>query len=465
MCELFSFLDPSFNQEVLDLTADTRKIKKGSVFFLLPRANTKFIEYFKKSKKSLAFIHSCQEYKDKGVFVDNIEELYFSSLKVFYKESIEKLKVYGITGTNGKTTTAFMFHSFLKLYGVPTGLYGTIHNRFKDNVLKTGLTSPVAEDFYRFNNENFKKGMRAVICEVSSHALDQKRLSTQFLDGASFLSFSQDHLDYHKTMKRYLEAKVKITTQALKKNGFFILSKEVKKLKIWPKEFIKLGEKYNFKILKRSAHGTRFIFLKEGNALEGEIPLLGDYNISNFSMALAMLCEHFGKDFFPDERVFKDFVQIPGRMQRLDISKDSSVFIDYCHTPDSLREALKTLKLFLKDKKIISVFGCGGDRDRAKRSLMGNVSKCLADVSIITSDNPREEDPKVIVKDILKGINGKVFVELKRELAIQKALKLGIKEPCYILIAGKGHERTQEIKGVKRHFSDVEEVLKFIKNN
>ncbi len=465
MCELFSFLEPSFDEEVLDLTADTRRVKKGSVFFLLPRANTKFIEYFEKSRRGLAFIHSCQGYKDKGIFVDDVEDLYSSSLKVFYKKSVEKLKVYGVTGTNGKTTTVVMLQGLLELYGVPTGLYGTIQNRFRDNILQTNLTSPVAEDFYRFNNENFKKGMKAVVCEISSHALDQKRLSTQFLHGAAFLNFSQDHLDYHKTMKQYLDAKLKITTDALKKNSFFILSNEVKKLKVWPQSFIKLGEKYDFKILKRSTNGTKFVFFKGRNKLEGEIPLFGDYNVSNFSIALAMLCEHFGETFFPDKRVFKDFIQIPGRMERLDISTDSSVFIDYSHTPDALKKALETLNLFAKDKKIISVFGCGGGRDRAKRPLMGSISKHLADVSIITTDNPREEDPEAIVNDILEGIKGEVFIHLERGLAIQKALELGIKEPCYILIAGKGHEKTQEIKGVKKHFSDSGEVLKFIKNN
>ncbi len=465
MCELFSFLDPSFNQEVLDLTADTRNIKEGSVFFLLPRAESKFREYFEKSEEALAFVHSCSDHKDKGLFVENVESLYFSSLKLFYKESVESLKVYGITGTNGKTTTAFMLQSLLEMYDVPTGLYGTVKNGFKDNNLETGLTSPTAEDFYRFNHENFNKGMKAVVCEVSSHALDQKRQSVEFLDGAAFTSFSQDHLDYHKTMEEYLQAKVKITTEALKEYGFIILSEGSSELTSWPSKSINIGDKYKVKILERTSKGTNISFSKGSDVVSGVIPLFGDYNVSNFSVALGMLCEHFGESFFPDERAFKDFVQIPGRMERIDLNEESAVFVDYSHTPDSLEKALETLKQFSKGQKIVSIFGCGGDRDKGKRPLMGSVSEKLADFSIVTNDNPRTESPTLIVEDILKGFKEEVVVELDRGTAIEKALKMSINEPCYVLIAGKGHEKTQEIKGVKKYFSDREEVLRFIKNN
>ncbi len=465
MCELFSFLDPSFSQEVLDLTADTRNIKKGSLFFLLPRAEARFTEYFEKSHEALAFVHSCIDHKDKGFFVEGVESLYFDSLKLFYKESVDNLKVYGITGTNGKTTTAFMLQSLLEMYGVPTGLYGTVKNGFRDNNLETGLTSPTAEDFYRFNHENFKKGMKAVVCEVSSHALDQKRQSVDFLDGAAFTSFSQDHLDYHKTMEGYLQAKVKITTEALKDNGFFILSEGSSELTSWPLKSISIGDKYKVKILERTSKGTSIAFSKGGASVSGVIPLFGDYNVSNFVVALGILCEHFGEDFFPDERVFKDFVQIPGRMERIDLNESSAAFIDYSHTPDSLEKALETLKQFSKGQKIVSVFGCGGDRDTGKRPLMGAVSEKLADVSIVTNDNPRTEEPSMIAKDILKGFSEEVVVELDRSVAIEKALNISKSAPCYILIAGKGHETTQETNGVKKYFSDREEVLRFIENN
>lgn len=470
MCELFSFLPQDFTGKVLDLTADTRKIKKGSVFFLLPRAEPKFVEYYQNSTETLAFFHACKEHKDKGLFVENIEEVYSRALKDFYKASVENLKIYGVTGTNGKTTTAFLLQSLLESYGVPSGLYGTVKNGFRDNLLETNLTSPAAEDFYRFNHENYKKGMRAVVCEVSSHALDQKRLGVEFLDGAGFTSFSQDHLDYHGTMETYLEAKVKITAEALKDKGFFVVSKDVRSLKEWSKESLLLGENYNFEIISRTERGSVISFSKAEKDIEGLLPLFGDYNASNFAMALAMLCEHFGDDFFPDERIFKDFVQIPGRMERIELGGGSSVFIDYSHTPDSLEKALETLKHSADGKKIITIFGCGGDRDKGKRPLMGALSEKLSDITIITNDNPRGETPESVIKDILSGISEGgdspgVSTELSRALAIETGLGYSLKEPCFILIAGKGHEQTQEIMGVKKHFSDREEVLNFIKVN
>ncbi len=478
MCELFSFLgaekllDPAVDSglEVLDLTADTRKIKKGSVFFLLPRAEHKFADYFAQSHGALTFVHSKKEERSKGFFVENVEEVYFAALKIFYKESVEGLKIYGLTGTNGKTTTAFMLQSLLTSYGVSTGIYGTIKNSFKENSLETGLTSAVAEDFYRFNHENYKKGMRAVVCEVSSHALDQKRLSTEFLDGAGFTSFSQDHLDYHGTMEKYLEAKLKITTEALKTNkSFFVVSKEMKKLQTWPSNTLYLGGFYNFKIIKRSDEGLKISFSKNEKYIEGWLPLFGDYNASNFSMALTMLCEHFkkevGEEFFPDKRIFENFVQIPGRMEQIPLGENSSVFIDFSHTPDSLEKALETLTSFLGERKLITVFGCGGDRDKAKRPLMGALAEKFSDEVVVTNDNPRTEIPKEIARDILRGTAKGVQVELDRGRAIERALEVSLREPCFVLIAGKGHEQSQETLGVKKHFSDQEEVLRFIKTH
>lgn len=458
-----SVLDLLTLKDVKDLTADTRKVKKGSLFFLMPKAEKKFITYFENSKDALAFVHSCIEHKKKGVYVSNVEDIYFESLKFFYKESVEDLKIYGFTGTNGKTTTAFMLQTMLESYGVPTGLYGTVKNAFKDNLLETGLTSPVAEDFYRFNHTNYKKGMRAVVCEVSSHALDQKRLGMGFLDCAGFTSFSQDHLDYHKTMKDYLHAKMKINTEALKEKGAFVISKEVKALCDWPQDAVLIGEDFKFKILERTSLGTKLEFSYGGKTLSGVLPLFGDYNASNFVMALVMLCKHFGEAFFPDERVFEEFKQIPGRMERIDLGGGSAAFIDYSHTPDSLEKALETLNDFAQEEQqVICVFGCGGDRDKGKRALMGAVSEKLADQSFITSDNPRSEDPFDIIKDIQKGFRSNEYtVEENRAVAILKALKVSKNKPSFILVAGKGHETTQEVKGVKKHFSDLEEVLKF----
>ncbi len=447
---------------VEDITSDTRKIKKGSLFFLLPRAEKKIEEYFDQSKKAVAFVHSVSDYKDWGCFVKDVESVFVSSLKEFYKESYQNLKIYGITGTNGKTTTAYMLKHLLESYGVETGLYGTVQNSFKENILDTGLTSPTAEDFYRFNHQNYQKGMRAVVCEVSSHALDQKRLGVGFLDGAGFTSFSQDHLDYHGDMKSYLEAKLKIKTESLKSSGVLVLSKSVDPLVQNKSHTVSLGDDFDFKITDRTDQGSWIEFRKKDQMVSGLLPLYGDFNVENFSLALTLLCKHFGGDFFPDKRVFRDFFQIPGRMEKIDLKNGSLAFIDYSHTPDSLEKALETLQTFSNCQKIISVFGCGGDRDKSKRPLMGKVSDQLADCTIITSDNPRSENPLSIIEDIKKGVHGAHFIEPDRAKAIYKARELSESEASVVLIAGKGHESTQETMGVKKHFSDKDEVLRFI---
>jgi len=240
------------------------------------------------------------------------------------------------------------------------------------------------------------------------------------------------------------------------------LSKEVKALHEWPENSICVGDKYRLEILERNTLGAQINFTCGERSLKGCLPLFGDYNASNFAMALTMLCEHFGGSFFPDERVFKNFIQIPGRMERVDLGNGSSVFIDYSHTPDSLEKALETLKHFSSGQHVLSVFGCGGDRDKGKRSVMGGVSEKLADYSIITNDNPRTEDPLSIIKEIEKGFEKPNYIaEPDRAQAILRALEMSKTQPSFILIAGKGHETTQEIDGVKKHFSDLEEVLKF----
>jgi len=471
------------NKLVIDITADSRKAREGSVLFILPRAEKFFDKIFKQAtdKKALLVVHGLEVQKSKGLYVENIEEAYTKTLQTFYKESFDNLKIYGVTGTNGKTSVATMLTSLFGTYGVPTGLYGTLGNCFRNNILDTGLTSPMAEDFYRFNHSNYKKGMRLVICEVSSHALDQRRLGMDFLSGAGFTSFSQDHLDYHKTMESYLEAKGKIFSEALSKDGFFIYPKSLKEFnKLHPlktqRVFCLGSGDYNYKILKSDFSGVEMEFSVSAKSLRGVLPLHGDYNAENFAMAMVFLCEHFKlsgeKDFFPDQRVFEDFKQISGRMERFKLCKHnkneaSFAVVDFSHTPDSLEKAILTLKKLKPSHKLIVVFGCGGDRDSAKRPLMGKLASKHADQVIVTNDNPRTEDPREIADQIIKDVGSKTnfFVELDRTLAIRHALDKAKAEPSIVLIAGKGHEQTQEVNGEKNFFSDQKEIKKWAVEN
>ncbi len=461
LSDLATKLEISINEpdfRVSGVTSDSRRARSGMLFFLLPRADLKYAE---QAREQGALVMHSKDI-DFGVRVLDIERAFTTTLQALYSESFHGLKIYGVTGTNGKTSFSYMLKALLESYEVPTGIYGTIENRFKDNVLDTGLTSPVAEDFYKFNDENYKSGMKAVVCEVSSHALDQKRLGLDFLSGAAFTSFSQDHLDYHGDMEEYLKAKMKITTESLLKEGFVVGHKSVKEFTSFnaDKKIIVGDLNYSFNILNSSIEGIRMSFSKGDESIEGVLPLIGSFNVENFSLALTCLCEHFGSDFFPDQRVFESFKQIPGRMERIDIGNNSLAFIDFSHTPDSLKKSIQTLNEYKKEgQKLIVVFGCGGDRDKTKRPLMGSIATELADEVILTSDNPRFESPEEIIKDISSGLASDNFEVIEnRGGAIKIALDRSLTQSVLILIAGKGHESYQEIKGVKSVFSDQRQV-------
>ena len=211
-------------------------------------------------------------------------------------------------------------------------------------------------------------------------------------------------------------------------------------------------------------YGQELEFSWQNKSLKGFLPLLGHYNTENFGLALMTLCHHFGPDFFPDERVFKEFSSPPGRMEMMLFKKEPIAYIDYSHTPDSLKKSLQTLKKI--QKKIILVFGCGGNRDKDKRPQMGLIASEGADFTFITSDNPREEDQGAIMKDISRGFKGGDYLEVKRRgEAIRKALDKALSDDAIVLIAGKGHEKTQEIMGEKMFFSDVQEVEDWVNKN
>ena len=482
----------SFRQSLIHVTQNSRRVKMGSLFFALRGSDGDKKENVKEAlnKGAVLAVHDCDDFKE-GLFTLDVHRVFSDILKLLYKESFENLKIYGVTGTNGKTTYSYMLKSLLESYDVPTGIFGTIENSFREHKLETGLTSPIAEDFYAFSDVNYhQNGMRALVCEVSSHALDQKRMGLEFLDGAAFTSFSQDHLDYHKTMKSYFEAKLKIHKEASKSNSYFCASESLREflknpLKESSKKSFKESSKESSKeSLKESLRGysvdvlnygdykissikkgygqeIKFSLVSKNKTLKGYLPLLGEYNVENFGLALMTLCSHFGEGFFPDDRVFKRFTPPPGRMQPVLYKDFPLAYIDYSHTPDSLQKALETLRAL--DKKVFVVFGCGGNRDQDKRSKMGEIAEALANFSFLTSDNPRDEDPRHIINGIVSGFKKKQFVVIEnRKEAIASALRKALKENALVLIAGKGHEKTQEIAGEKKHFSDLKEVQQWV---
>ena len=369
--------------------------------------------------------------------------------------NLEGLEIVGITGTNGKTTTSFLIREILNSCKGKTALIGTVIWDDLTEVKISKLTTP--ERFYilRILGRARRAGGRFAVMEVSSIELDQGRVDGIRFRVGVFTNLTRDHLDYHGSMENYLRAKLKLF-RMLEEDAFAVINSDdlyaddfIRSTKAKVITYGKNGE-FSFKILEHSVEGL----VLNINGRVFECGLLGEYNAYNITSAY-VVSNVFG---IPDECVkeaLKGFKGVKGRLERV-FSGEFHVFVDYAHTPDAIEKVLKELRKFAR--RLIVVFGAGGNRDEGKRPLMGKVAERFADVIILTSDNPRFEDPEKIIEDIAKGIKEKKFYKIPdRKGAISFALNLAGKGDI-VAILGKGHESYQEIMGVKYPFDDVEVV-------
>ncbi|HAS80449.1 MAG: UDP-N-acetylmuramoyl-L-alanyl-D-glutamate-2,6-diaminopimelate ligase [Candidatus Nomurabacteria bacterium GW2011_GWE1_32_28] len=404
-------------------------------------------------------------------------KLFFT--RIYYSNPSKKLKIIGVTGTNGKTTTATLLYKISTELGYKTGLIGTVENIIDLEVLphdeKSPSTTPDSISLTKLFKKMVDAGCEYVFMEVSSHALDQGRVNGINFTGGIFTNLTHDHLDYHKNFQNYFLAKKKFfemlpnTAFALsnmdEEHGNAILDK-IKANKFF----------YGFEDLSGVGHPTidfygRILNLDfSGLKLDfnGEIissKLLGKFNAYNL-LSVWSASKLLNFDMTKVNKIIEKIEPPRGRFEHF-LSKDGIiVIIDYAHTPDALEKVLLTIKEIKPDNgRIISVFGCGGDRDPLKRSKMGKIGASLSDIAIFTSDNPRNENPEKIIdnmkNDLTHEENQKVVTIADRRLAIEESVRLAIKGDI-ILCAGKGHENYQEIKGEKKHFDDIEEFRKVI---
>ncbi|PMP66962.1 MAG: UDP-N-acetylmuramoyl-L-alanyl-D-glutamate--2,6-diaminopimelate ligase [Thermodesulfobacterium geofontis] len=385
----------------------------------------------------------------------------------FYENPQKKLFLIGVTGTNGKTSVSYFTKNILNRLGVKCGYIGTLFYE-TDRIIPALETTPSILTVSSLLKEMVDKGFKACVIEVSSHALHQDRLLGLFFDVTAFTNLSRDHLDYHKDMEDYYQAKKKLFTQYLKPNAKVVVSLENEYGKRLAEELKHLSpifvnnEEFKCEIFNKKRGSTLKIEVKDK---EYEIPtqLLGDYQAKNLATTLGILLAMNYKieDLLGSIQNLKNPI---GRLELVAEFKGAKIFVDYAHTPEALASALKSLKTF-KENKLIVIFGCGGNRDKGKRPLMGKVASLFADEIILTSDNPRFEDPLKIIEDIKKGINSSKPYRIIPDR--REALEFGIKnlqKGDVLLVAGKGHETYQEIKGKRYPFSDQEEILKIIKN-
>jgi UDP-N-acetylmuramoyl-L-alanyl-D-glutamate--2,6-diaminopimelate ligase len=386
----------------------------------------------------------------------------------FFDHPTRKLKLVGITGTNGKTTTSHLVEYLLDKTNRPTALLGTLYARWPGYEETATHTTPFAVDLQQTLAKAVDADCRYGIMEVSSHALDQKRVLGCEFDVAIFTNLTQDHLDYHKTLDNYFEAKALLFTPTYLSAGKAIINaddayglKLVARLpreRVWTYSTQSESADLRTSNLHYGVSGVSGQLHTPDGTIAFALPLVGQFNVANFLAAVGAGLA-LGLDLAIIVQTLATFTGVPGRMQQIVVKPDQdiSVIVDYAHTPDSLENMLKAARPFVQGK-LICVFGCGGDRDRTKRPKMGEIAARLADLAVLTSDNPRTEDPQKILADVLEGIPAPTtpLVEADRRSAISAAIAQA--EPGdAVLIAGKGHEDYQILGTEKIHFDDREE--------
>jgi UDP-N-acetylmuramoyl-L-alanyl-D-glutamate--2,6-diaminopimelate ligase len=463
------------DKEVSGITMDSRQVKSGYVFVAVKGTSVDGHEYIGQSIGKGASVIICEqlpEQLDKTVtyvVVNNTAAALGIAASNFYGNPSAKLKLVGITGTNGKTTVATLLFNLFRELGYPSGLLSTVHNRVNDQVIPATHTTPDAVKMNELLALMVKEGCQYCFMEASSHAIEQNRTAGLRFTGAVFTNISHDHLDYHKTFEAYIKAKKRLFDQ-LPSTAFALINIDDKRGNIMLQNT--KAEKHTYGIKSMAEYKARIISdTIEGLELDIEnkdiwFRLIGEFNAYNLlaAYASAILLDQ------DNEEVLKALSIVdgaPGRFQQVMPGHSITAIVDYAHTPDALRNVLETItKLRTGNEQVITVIGCGGNRDKEKRPLMAEIACRMSDKVIFTSDNPRNEDPGEIIEEMKKGVGPldykKTLSLIAREEAIKTACILA-KPGDIVLVAGKGHEDYQEIKGVKNHFDDREVLQRILK--
>lgn len=461
---------------VIDITRDTRQVIEGSLFIavigLKVNGHDLIDDAIKKGAKVIIHSKDINDIKEGIAYikVEDTRECMAIIAKTFFNIQDDDLTFLGVTGTNGKTTSTYMMKHILEHAGNKVGLIGTIANYIGEKMIPTSMTTPEAIELFRLIKDMKEANCKYCLMEVSSHASDMGRVEGLNFSRGMFTNLTQDHMDYHKTFENYYNAKFKFIKNAettvincddkYGKKMLDTLHENSNDDKVVTSYGVNDGY-VRAKNLDLQANGSTFD-LYIGDELKGKVKLHipGLYNIYNALGVIGMLVVY---GYVSVEDVIEGFdtmKAVSGRCERVYHDKmNSTIVVDYAHTPDGLENILETMKEVVNGK-LITVFGCGGDRDKTKRPLMGAIAEKYSDVVIVTSDNPRTEEPSKIIEDILEGIRDSHTVIEDRKEAIEYACKIASKDDI-VVIAGKGHEDYQIIGTVKHHFSDKETVTNY----
>jgi UDP-N-acetylmuramoyl-L-alanyl-D-glutamate--2,6-diaminopimelate ligase len=457
--------DPA--SEIADVTHDSRRAGPGSLFVAVRGLVVDGNEFVEAARRKGA-VAVCSERPPAGegtwVRVPDAREALAVFAAAILGDPARSLDLVGVTGTNGKTTTAYLLDSVLRAAGQTAGLVGTVEYRVGNRIAEAIRTTPESSDLQAFLREMVDVGCRRAVIEVSSHSLALKRVHGLEFRVAVFTNLTRDHLDFHGDMDAYFAAKRRLFEHHLRADGQAVVNLDDDRGpdlvaecrgRAWTYSLQNPKADILAEDVRLSLEGTRFRARTPGGVLEVETPLVGAFNVKN---ALAAVGAGLALGL-PSDAVRRGIAAlpgVPGRMERVLAGQDFTVLVDYAHTDDALRNLLETVR-GLAPRRVVTVFGCGGDRDRTKRPLMGAVAARLSDVVILTSDNPRSEPPEAILEEIRRGIPAAraadTLVIADRREAIARALEMG-REGMVVVIAGKGHEPYQVLRDRTVPFDD-----------
>ena len=458
--------------EITGVNIDSRRIEKGHLFVAIRGTQVDGHSFIQKATDLGAAAILCEqlpEERRKGVtyvVVDSTESAVGPVATMFYNDPTSKLKLVGVTGTNGKTTIATLLYNMFRKFGYKCGLISTVCNYIEDKAVPADHTTPDPIELNRLLAEMVEAGCEYAFMECSSHAIAQKRIGGLKFAGGLFTNLTRDHLDYHKTVENYRDAKKAFfdmlpkdafaITNADDKNGMVMVQNTKAKVKTYSTRTM---ADFRGRIIECHFEGMYL----DIDGHEVGVQFIGKFNVSNL-LAVYGAAVMLGKKSEDILVVLSTLKSVSGRLEPIHSPEGFTAIVDYAHTPDALENVLNAIHEVLDGKgHVITVCGAGGNRDKGKRPLMAQEAAKQSDKVIITSDNPRFEEPQDIINDMLAGLNAqqmkKVLSIADRREAIRTACMLAQKGDV-ILIAGKGHEDYQEIKGVKHHFDDREEVRK-----
>ena len=466
----------STDLEVLDIQFDSRKIISGSLFVAISGDITDGHNYIEDSILSGAKVIIVEKTPQNinnlitYVKVSNSNQALAIIASNFYNNPSEKIKLIGVTGTNGKTTIVSLLHQLFRFLNVDSGMISTIHNKISNEIIPSTHTTPDALQINYLLNRMVEKGCEYCFMEVSSHAICQSRIKGLDFIAGIFTNITHDHLDYHNTFADYRDVK-KSFFDSLSKSAFALVNKDdkngVKMLEHTKARKIfyslKSVSDYQCRILESQFDGM----LLNINKVDLWVKLIGGFNAYNI-LSVYAIAKEFGYSDYQVLTALSLLETAEGRFERIQ-SRSITAIVDYAHTDDALKNVLSTINnIRTKTEELITVIGCGGDRDKTKRPLMAEIACNLSNQVILTSDNPRSENPETIINDMIKGLDPiqkrKVLVITDRRHAIRTACKLA-KAKDIVLVAGKGHEKYQEINGEKLPFDDLEELKESLNIN